>query len=113
MTRSGGNRMASELDERFQTLHEIVKQARTNLPQNIWDYLIGGTESETTVRRNRQALDSIAFRPRVLRDVSQVDCTGSFLGKKLRLPIALAPVGALQSFEAGGGGTVAEAVQEF
>ena len=52
------------------TLHEIVEEARRRLSDGVWDYLAGGAESETTLRRNRQALDSIAFRPRVLRDVS-------------------------------------------
>ena len=45
--------------------------ARQKLNHESWDYIVGGAETETTVRRNRLALDSIAFRPRVLRDVSQ------------------------------------------
>ena len=69
--------MSSGLEDRFQTLHEIVRAARANLAPGPWDYLVGGTETETTVRRNRQALDSVAFRPRVLRDVSRVDVTGT------------------------------------
>ncbi|MBV8651672.1 MAG: alpha-hydroxy-acid oxidizing protein, partial [Alphaproteobacteria bacterium] len=105
--------MSDVTDERFQALHELVQAAEINLNRNIWDYLVGATETETTMRRNRQALDSIAFRPRVLRDVSEVDCSASFLGKKLRLPVAVAPVGSLESFEPGGGVTVAEAVEEF
>jgi isopentenyl diphosphate isomerase/L-lactate dehydrogenase-like FMN-dependent dehydrogenase len=105
--------MSDVTEQRFQTLHEIVQQAQINLNRNIWDYLIGATETETTMRRNRQALDSIAFRPRVLRDVSKVDCSSSLFGKKLRLPVALAPVGSLESFEPGGGGSVAEAVEAF
>ncbi len=44
------------------------------------------------------ALDTIAFRPRVLRDVSNVDATTEVLGRKLRLPIVLCPVGSLESF---------------
>ena len=67
--------MAPEMEERFQTLHEIVKAARQNLAPGPWDYLAGGAETETTLRRNRLALDSLAFRPRVLRDVSKIDCT--------------------------------------
>src|SRR5712692_3250058 len=63
------------LQERFQNLHEFVKVARQNLDRNNWDYLIGGSETETTLARNRLALDSIGFRPRVLRDMSNVDCT--------------------------------------
>ncbi|HEY8069915.1 MAG TPA: alpha-hydroxy-acid oxidizing protein, partial [Burkholderiales bacterium] len=59
--------------EPFLTLQEIVAAARRNLAPGPWSYLIGGAETETTVRRNRQALDSIAFRPRVLRDVSRID----------------------------------------
>jgi isopentenyl diphosphate isomerase/L-lactate dehydrogenase-like FMN-dependent dehydrogenase len=105
--------MSDVTEQRFQTLHELVQQAQINLNRNIWDYLIGATETETTMRRNRQALDSIAFRPRVLRDVSNVDCSSSLFGKKLRLPVVLAPVGSLESFEPGGGGTVAEAVASF
>jgi isopentenyl diphosphate isomerase/L-lactate dehydrogenase-like FMN-dependent dehydrogenase len=105
--------MPDVTEERFQTLHELVKAAQVNLNRNIWDYLIGATETETTMRRNRQALDQLAFRPRVLRDVSKVDCTTSLFGKKIRIPVAIAPVGSLESFETGGGATVAEAVEAF
>ena len=50
--------MTSELEDKFQTLHEIVQAARTNLAPGPWDYLVGGTETETTLRRNRLAIDS-------------------------------------------------------
>jgi isopentenyl diphosphate isomerase/L-lactate dehydrogenase-like FMN-dependent dehydrogenase len=101
------------LQFRFQNLHEFVKVARQNLDRNNWDYLIGGSESETTLARNRLALDSIGFRPRVLRDVSKVDCSTSLFGKKLRIPVLCAPVGSLQNFEPGGGATLAAATTEF
>ena len=97
----------------FQTLHEIVKKARQNLDQNDWDYIVGGTESETTLRRNRMALDALAFRPRVLRDVSRIDTAVERFGRRLRLPVVLAPVGALEVFHQGGGATAARAAQEF
>jgi isopentenyl diphosphate isomerase/L-lactate dehydrogenase-like FMN-dependent dehydrogenase len=97
----------------FETLHEIIKKARANLDQNAWDYVVGGTETETTLRRNRMALDAIAFRPRVLRDVSRCDATVERLGRRLRLPVLLAPVGALEIFEPGGGATVARAAEQF
>ena len=60
-------------DEEFQNLHELIRRARANLNQNAWDYIVGGTETETTLQRNRMSLDEIAFRPRVLRDVHKVD----------------------------------------
>jgi hypothetical protein len=83
--------MNAPATEEFLTLQEIVAAAKRNLPPGPWAYLIGGAETETTVRRNRHALDCIAFRPRVLRDVSKIDSTWTFLGEKVRLPLMLAP----------------------
>src|SRR5215469_4933600 len=105
--------MVEALESRFQNLHEFVTQARINLDRNNWDYLIGGSETETTLARNRLALDSIGFRPRVLRDVSNIDCSSTLFGKKLRIPVLCAPVGSLQVFDPGGGATVAEATRAF
>jgi len=94
-------------------LHEIIAKARQNLNQNDWDYIVGGVESETTLRRNRMALDAIAFRPRVLRDVSKVDASVSQFGRRLRLPVVLAPVGSLESFHPAGAESVVRAVDKF
>ncbi len=105
--------MAQPLEDRFQNLHEFVTQARTNLNRNNWDYLIGGSETETTLARNRAALDAYGFRPRVLRDVSNVDCSRTLFGKKLRIPVLCSAVGSVEVFEPGGGATVASATREF
>jgi isopentenyl diphosphate isomerase/L-lactate dehydrogenase-like FMN-dependent dehydrogenase len=105
--------MAADMEERFQTLQEIVKAAHQNLAPGPWDYLAGGAETETTLKRNRQALDSIAFRPRVLRDVSAIDCASTLFGRRLRMPVMLAPVGSIESFDPGGGASAAKASAEF
>ena len=103
----------NQQEEEFMTLHEVVKGAKRKLNQYIWDYLIGGTETETTLRRNRLAIDSMGFRPRVLRDVNVVDPGHDFFGKGIRLPVGLAPVGSLESFDAGGGATAAAGAGQF
>ncbi|HEX6297778.1 MAG TPA: alpha-hydroxy acid oxidase [Burkholderiales bacterium] len=99
--------------QEFLTLQEIVAAARANLAPGPWSYLVGGAETETTVRRNRQALDSIALRPRVLRDVSHVDPSGKFFAEKVRLPVMLAPIGGLESMVGGGAAAAARAAAEF
>ena len=76
----------------FVTTQEIILQARRNLSQHVWHYLTGGAESETTMCRNRFALDSLAFRSRALVDVSKVDTSRTFLGHRLRIPVMLAPI---------------------
>ena len=105
--------MNRDLSNKFQTLHEIVHAAHETLSQNIWDYLRGGTETETTLKRNRMALDAIALRPRVLRDMRKIDATKVILGKKLRLPVCLAPIGSLESFDPKGGVAAMRAATEF
>src|SRR5256885_11385031 len=85
--------------EEFQNLHEFVRKARARLNQNAWDYIVGASETETTMRRNRMALDEIAFRPRVLRNVARVDASVEAFGRRMRLPVVIAPVGALEIFD--------------
>jgi len=99
--------------EEFQNLHEFVRKARANLNQNAWDYIVGAAETETTLRRNRMALDEIAFRPRVLRNVAKVDASVEQFGRKLRLPVVLAPVGALEIFDPGSAASVARGAGRF
>jgi glycolate oxidase len=49
----------------------------------------------------------------VLRDVSAVDVSVDQLGRRLRLPVVLAPVGALESFHPDGAAPVVRAASEF
>jgi glycolate oxidase len=99
--------------QQFLTLSEIIAAARANLAPGPWSYLIGGAETETTVKRNRHAIDSVAFRPRVLKNVSKIDSTSTFLGQKVRLPVMLAPIGGLESIVEGGAATAARAAAQF
>ncbi|MEO7727377.1 MAG: alpha-hydroxy acid oxidase [Burkholderiales bacterium] len=82
----------------FLSLQEIVAAARRNLSQDLWNHLTGGADSETSLKRNRQALDSLALRQRVLVDVRKIDITTTLLGKTLSSPVFLAPVGGLVGF---------------
>jgi glycolate oxidase len=97
----------------FVSNQELIVAARRNLTQTAWDYLSGGVESETTMRRNRFGLDSLAFRPRILIDVSTVDKSTTVLGQKLRIPVVMAPIGSLQTLTPGGAATVSKAAAEF
>ena len=97
----------------FESLHEIVRKAYETLPTKKWETLTGGAESETTVKRNRLAIDSIAFKPRVLRNVSAVDLSVEYFGRNMRLPLFFAPTGPLDLFGLGGGATVASGARTF
>ncbi len=49
----------------------------------------------------------------MLRDVSGVDTTATFLGRKVRLPVMLAPVGGMESFAPEGAAAAARAAAQF
>lgn len=84
--------------QNFVSLQEIILAARRKLPQHLWDHLSGGADSETSLLRNRIALDSLALRQRVLVDVRHIDISTTLLGQKLTSPVFLAPVGGFVGF---------------
>ncbi|MDP7652651.1 MAG: alpha-hydroxy acid oxidase [Rhodospirillales bacterium] len=97
----------------FLTLQEIALEARRKLNPNVWDYLEGGAESETSVKRNRFGLDSIALKPRVLRNVVEIDCSANLFKHETRLPVAIAPCGSVDDLNSGGTLAIARAAEEF
>jgi glycolate oxidase len=97
----------------FECLHDFIAAARTRMQQGEWDYVTGAAESETTLKRNRMALDCLALRPRVLRDVSRIDASVDRLGRRIRLPVVLAPIGSLECMHPEGAVAVARAAGQF
>ena len=97
----------------YRTTTQIVRAARAKLEPHAWDYIVGGAETETTLRRNRIAIEGLAFCARVLRNVEHVDTSTSVLGSSLRIPYLLAPVGSLQTIYAGGAAAQVRGACEF
>ena len=85
-------------DAGFATISEIIRAARSRLPQGLWDHSAGGVGTETTLRRNRLAMETIAFRPRLLRGVGTPDIRATFLGQRLESPVMLAPIGTVAQY---------------
>jgi L-lactate dehydrogenase (cytochrome) len=67
--------------------------ARRRLPRGVFDYIDGAAEDERTLAANSAAFAAVTFRPRVLRDVGQVDPSTTLIGRPLPLPLVLAPTG--------------------
>jgi isopentenyl diphosphate isomerase/L-lactate dehydrogenase-like FMN-dependent dehydrogenase len=97
----------------FLTLQDPVLAAHERLGKDVWDFVTFGTESETTIRRDRRALDSLAWLPRILRDVSKVDAGTSLLGEALRIPVLLSPIGSIARLDRAGALAAARAVGAF
>src|SRR3954464_9004741 len=65
------------------------------VPKAFFDYADRGSYSEQTLRSNREDLQKIKFRQRILVDVSRRDLSTRILGEPAALPLILAPVGLL------------------
>ncbi len=75
-------------------IEDLRQLARRRLPRFIFEFFDGGAEQELTLNANRQAYAHWAWRPHVLRDVSQPRLDVSILGQPAQLPLAIAPTGA-------------------
>src|SRR6266542_2196171 len=75
------------------SVSDLRAMARRRLPRGVFDYIDGGAEDERTLAANSDAYARIAFRPRVLRDVSSIDPRTTLLGRELPLPLVLTPTG--------------------
>ena len=74
-------------------IEDLRQVARRKVPRAFFDYAEAGSYSQATLRSNREDLDRIKLRQRILMDVSQRDLTTTIIGEPARLPIALAPIG--------------------
>ena len=99
--------------ERYNITTELINEAQRRVSAVSWDYIAGATESETSLKRNRMGMVSLAGRPRGMRNVAGTDASTEFLGRRQRLPVMLAPVGGLHTFSDGGGALPARAAREF
>ncbi len=75
------------------SIGDLQRIARRHTPRAVFDYVDGAAETETSLRRAREAFARLEFVPSVLRDVSSIDTSTTILGQPSALPLAFAPTG--------------------
>jgi L-lactate dehydrogenase (cytochrome) len=75
------------------TIWDLRSVARRHVPRAVFDYVDGAAETETSLRRSRDAYARVEFVPSVLRDVSTVDTSTTILGRPSTMPMVFAPTG--------------------
>jgi L-lactate dehydrogenase (cytochrome) len=75
------------------TIYDLRDIAKRRTPQAPFDYTDGSADKELSLARARQAFEDIEFQPNILRDVSDVDLSWDVLGKKVSMPVGIAPTG--------------------
>lgn len=90
-------------------LDDLRDRARSHLPRFVFDYLEGGAEDESGLRRNLQALEHTLLLPRALRDTAQVESAIDVFGERWARPYAIAPTGFNALYRPGGDAMLARA----
>ncbi|HEX7932778.1 MAG TPA: alpha-hydroxy acid oxidase [Paraburkholderia sp.] len=78
---------------RAHSIDDLRAMARRRLPNFCFEYIEGGSEDETTLRRNRDVFSEIAFLPRTLVNVEQRNQSRMLLGQRIASPFMIGPTG--------------------
>ena len=70
---------------------DFRKLAKKKLPSPIFHYIDGGSDDEVTLRRNTDSFNDCDLVPNILASVGAPDLSTTIFGKKINLPVFLAP----------------------
>tara|TARA_Y100000590_G_scaffold337077_1_gene383916 strand:- start:2211 stop:3362 length:1152 start_codon:yes stop_codon:yes gene_type:complete len=92
---------------------DFRKLAKKKLPSPIFHYIDGGSDDEVTLRRNTASFDDCDLVPNVLANVGTPDLSTTIFGKKINLPIFLAPTAMQRLYHHHGDKASAKAAEKF
>ena len=92
---------------------DFRKLAKKKLPSPIFHYIDGGSDDEITLRRNTKSFDDCDLVPNVLASVGKPDLSTTIFGKKINLPIFLAPTAMQRLYHHQGDKASAKAAEKF
>ena len=73
-------------------LPNLEAEAKSKIDQTFYDYIAGGAEDELTLDDNEAAWSRLRLRPKMLRDVREIDTSTTVLGASIASPVAVAPM---------------------
>ena len=92
---------------------DFRKLAKKNLPAPIFHYIDGGSDDESTLKRNTESFSKCDLVPNILASVGQPDLTTTVFGKKIDMPLFLSPVAMHRLFHHEGDKASARAAEKF
>ena len=94
-------------------VEDFRKLAKKNLPAPIFHYIDGGSDDETTLKRNTESFLKCDLVPNILAGVGQPDLSTTVLGQKIDMPLFLSPVAMQKLFHHEGDKASARAAEKF
>jgi L-lactate dehydrogenase (cytochrome) len=93
--------------------NDFRKLAKKKLPSPIFHYIDGGADDEKTLKRNTDSFDECDLIPNVLASVGKPDISTTIFGKKINMPIFLAPTAMQRLYHHEGDKASARAAEKF
>jgi L-lactate dehydrogenase (cytochrome) len=74
-------------------VEDLRQLAKRKVPKAIFEYIDHGSYDQLSLKANRNDLDAVRFRQRVLIDADNRSLATTMLGEKVSMPLAIAPTG--------------------
>ncbi len=95
------------------TIADLKARARRRVPRMFFDYSESGSWTEQTFRANESDFSDILFRQRVAVDIASRSLKSTMLGRKVAMPLAVAPAAICGLQTANGEVHAARAAEKF
>ncbi len=92
---------------------DFRKLAKKNLPAPIFHYIDGGSDDETTLKRNTESFLKCDLVPNILAGVGEPDLSTTVFGQKIDMPLFLSPVAMQRLFHHEGDKASARAAEKY
>ena len=87
--------------------------AKKKLPAPIFHYIDGGSDDESTLKRNTESFNDCDLVPNILTSVGKPDLSTNIFGRKIDMPIFLSPCAMQRLYHHDGDKASAKAASKF
>ena len=92
---------------------DFRKLAKKKLPSPIFHYIDGGSDDESTLRRNTESFNDCDLVPNILASVGEPDLSTTIFGRKIDMPLFLSPTAMQSLYTPEGDKASARAAKKF
>ncbi len=92
-------------------IEDLKRLHRRRAPKMFFDYCESGSYTEQTFRENTSDFARIRLKQKVAVDMTGRSTESTMIGRKVAMPVALAPVGMAGRISTAGGGPAGEGIQ--
>ena len=79
--------------EKYLNINELRIKAKKQVPKMFFDYCESGSWDQKTLKVNSTDLDSLQFKPKVVRNLANRSTAVNIFGEDYNLPLGLSPCG--------------------